>query len=63
MTKRNTNNICDFLASKKVDKLKLNHTYTIDEIKKALKFTKTEIYNELNPDGPQPEPQPEPNTE
>ena len=23
----------------------------------------SEIYNELNPDGPQPEPQPEPNTE
>ena len=47
MTKRNTKNICDFLASKKVDKLKLNHTYNVDEIIKALKFTTTEIYNEF----------------
>ena len=47
MTKRNTNNICKFLASQKVDKLKLNHTYTVDEILKILKFTTTEIYSEF----------------
>ena len=47
MTKRNTNNICKFLASQKVDKLKLNHTYTVEEILKILKFTTTEIYSEF----------------